>query len=362
MTETKPAAANPVSDGLVVRGRPPFAMTPTSLLRNPTVSSHAVRLWSVLASYTYGNHATDRPSRSQLASDVGWKSPRSVDTYLAELQNAGYLTVQQRWRLDGGKARNLYILEWETQGTSSAERVDRPFPLPVGDSVSAAQTHAQDSAHGGAAGLGAVVDNPVGAAQAHAQDSAQGVTMPGTQEQDSAPTHAQNPAHLGEEPTTKKEPPPTVAPMDAPAGAEGCDGPRRSVASTPAPDRSAGVDPLVRTIRGCLPDRLGNQLTSSTLRAKAQALANAGWTQQGLASAVTARGWDGAGAGAVIAWLTGLAAQTRSSAAAPAEDSRTATLRRRADTARARAAAAGANSPARIQARELAARLAGRTG
>ena len=39
-------------DGLVVRGRPPFAMTPTSLLRNPSISSHAVRLWSVLASYT----------------------------------------------------------------------------------------------------------------------------------------------------------------------------------------------------------------------------------------------------------------------------------------------------------------------
>ena len=68
-------------------------MTPTSLLRNPSISSHAVRLWSVLASYTYGDQATDRPSRAQLASDVGWKSPRSVDTYLTELQDAGYLTV-----------------------------------------------------------------------------------------------------------------------------------------------------------------------------------------------------------------------------------------------------------------------------
>ena len=104
-----------MSDGLIVRGRPPFAMTPTSLLRNPAVSSHAVRLWSVLASYTYGDQATDRPSRSRLAADVGWKSPRSVDTYLAELQDAGYLTVQRRWRPDGGKARNLYVLEWEPQ-------------------------------------------------------------------------------------------------------------------------------------------------------------------------------------------------------------------------------------------------------
>src|SRR5664280_1023972 len=98
MTDSKPAAADPVSDGLVVRGRPPFAMTPTSLLRNPSVSSHAVRLWSVLASYTYGDQATDRPSRSRLAADVGWKSSRSVDPYLAALQDTGYLTVERRWR------------------------------------------------------------------------------------------------------------------------------------------------------------------------------------------------------------------------------------------------------------------------
>ena len=54
----------------------------------PVRSCLALSLWSVLASYTYGDQATDRPSRSQLASDVGWKSIRSVDTYLAELQAA----------------------------------------------------------------------------------------------------------------------------------------------------------------------------------------------------------------------------------------------------------------------------------
>ena len=106
-----PGGSGGSSDGLIVRGRPPFAMTPTSLLRNPLISSHAVRLWSVLASYTYGDQATDRPSRARLAADIGWRSTRSVDSYLAELQNAGYLTVQARWRPDGGKARNLYILD-----------------------------------------------------------------------------------------------------------------------------------------------------------------------------------------------------------------------------------------------------------
>ena len=108
-------------DGLVVRGRPPFAMTPTSLLRNPSISSHAVRLWSVLASYTYGDQATNRPSRSQLASDVGWKSVRSVDTYLAELQRTGYLTVEHQWRTDRGQTRSLYILEWEPRDPTPSE-------------------------------------------------------------------------------------------------------------------------------------------------------------------------------------------------------------------------------------------------
>ena len=181
-------------------------MTPTSLLRNPAISSHAVRLWSVLASYTYGDQATDRPSRSRLAADVGWKSSRSVDTYLAELQDAGYLTVQRRWRPDGGKARNLYILEWEPQDRSTSDGSEDPHP--VDDSVSAAQTHAQNPAHGGPRTPVRRVDNPVGAGQTHAQDPAHGVTMPGTHAQDPAHTHEQDPAHLGKEPTTKKEQPP----------------------------------------------------------------------------------------------------------------------------------------------------------
>ena len=119
-------------DGLVVRGRPPFAMTPTSLLRNPSISSHAVRLWSVLASYTYGDQATDRPSRSQLASDVGWKSIRSVDTYLAELQRTGFLTVEHQWRGDRGQSRSLYILEWESREPTAAGS-----EVPEDDAISA---------------------------------------------------------------------------------------------------------------------------------------------------------------------------------------------------------------------------------
>ena len=344
------SAGESVTDGLVVRGRPPFAMTPTSLLRNPGISSHAVRLWSVLASYTYGDQATDRPSRSRLAADVGWKSSRSVDTYLAELQDAGYLTVQRRWRPDGGKARNLYILEWEPPDRSTSDGSEEPHP--VDDSVSAAQTHAQDPAHGGPRDLCATVDKSVGAAHTHAQDPAHRVAIPGTHAQDPAHTHEQNPAHLGKEPTTKKEQPPA----DRGRTAFRPDFPPTTGPATRAADSTAELDALVRVIRDRLPERLRVQLGTATLRTKAQALAGVGWTEQALAMAITDREWNGAHGGAVIAWLTDLASMGPWPTG-PNQDSRTTTLRLRAEAAGAKSAAAGPDSPARKQARQLVAQL-----
>jgi len=167
-------------------------MTPTSLLRDPSISSHAVRLWSVLASYTYGDQATDRPSRSQLASDVGWKSIRSVDTYLAELQRAGYLTVEHQWRNDRGQSRSLYILEWEPRDPTIPA-----LPAPVDNSVSAGHTPALDPARGAPDPAAAIVGNPVSARQTRAQDSARGVIVGGTPVQNSARAPVQDSAHLG---------------------------------------------------------------------------------------------------------------------------------------------------------------------
>ena len=114
-----------------------------------------------------------------------------MDAYLSELEVAGYLTIQRRWRPDGGNARNLYILEWEPQDRTMIDRDGNPDLMD--DSVSAGQHQAQDSAHG-VAGL-----------DTHAQDSAH--------------THA----HLGEEINTKKEPPPGEAPV---RGVGGPGGPR----------------------------------------------------------------------------------------------------------------------------------------
>ena len=326
----EPAKAR-AADGLVVRGRPPFAMTPTSLLRNPSISSHAVRLWSVLASYTYGDQATDRPSRSQLATDVGWKSSRSVDTYLAELQVAGYLTIERQWRTDGGKARNLYILEWEPQG------VDRPTARrkpghPVDNSISAAQTHAQDPAHGGTdtetprlwitlfpqlRPMRKILRMGSGDRSTHAQDSAH--------------THAQDSAHLGIELKTKKEPPP----MDRLAAVGGPSGPPVGGESQ-KPDYTThhSTAGLLGTLRRRLPGGLRRQLTTSALSARADALARMGWTDQALSDAVMSRVWDRAGPGAVMVWLQDLACDPPPQKRASQPDSRSQLIQLRARTRR----------------------------
>ena len=99
------------------------------------------------------------------------------------------------------------------------------------------------------------------------------------------------------------------------------------------------------------------QLANSTIGPRADALARAGWTEATLTTAITHRTWNGAGAGAVITWLNDLAATSPPRPAAPPEDSRSATLRLRAQHAAERLASAPPESPSRQRARELAAAL-----
>ena len=293
----------------------------------------------------YGDQATDRPSRSQLASDVGWKSIRSVDTYLAELQRTGYLTVEHQWRGDRGQSRSLYILEWEPRESTAPDS-----EVPVDDAISAGQTPAQNPARGVTDPDSAIVDNSVSAGQTRAQDSARGVVDGGTPVQDSARAPVQDSAPLGIRRTTKKEQPP-AGPL---AGLGEPDGPRLSPTTPSSPEPANG---LTRAIRQNLPDRLRLRLANSTITPRAEALARAGWTEVALSSAITHRTWTGAGAGAVITWLTDLAASAPPRQPAQPEDSRSATLRLRAQQAAERLESAALESPARQQARELAAAI-----
>ena len=166
--------------------------------------------------------------------------------------------------------------------------------------------------------------------------------------QDSAGGPVQDSAHLGKERTTKKVQPP-AGPLSGPGEP---DGPRLTAMTTNTPDPSSE---LARVIRQNLPDRLRLQLANSTITPRAVALARAGWTEPSLTTAITQRTWTGAGAGAVITWLADLATNAPPRPVAEPEDSRSATLRLRAQRAAERLASAAPGSPSRRQAQELAA-------
>ncbi len=94
----------------------------------------------------------------------------------------------------------------------------------------------------------------------------------------------------------------------------------RSSISSAAPDLSdlnlvktgiaEGVDPdvegLVAAVRASLPAGLARQAIGRALERRCLALATAGWSADQVAAAVRDRCWDGAGVGAVVAWLEDL--------------------------------------------------------
>lgn len=91
-------------------------------------------------------------------------------------------------------------------------------------------------------------------------------------------------------------------------------------------------------------------------------IAEAGWTEHDLAAVVTKRAWDGGRDGAVITGLTDPSHITLSRiVAAPREDSRSTTLRLRAEVAQTKAAAAAPDSRARMEARSWQRGSAGAT-
>ena len=139
---------------LVVRGRKPFAMIPTDLVRDPAISSSAVRLWTVLASYAYGSDVVTRPSRATLAQDCGYGSTRAVDLNLRQLQRTGWLSIESTQRADGGRGNNRYVLEWEPRVPAvvpepvTADRASEATPATTQHDVCAGQPPAKISAPG----------------------------------------------------------------------------------------------------------------------------------------------------------------------------------------------------------------------
>ena len=93
----------------VVRRYERFAMVPVQLLRSPSVSSHAVRVFLLLDSYANWTTQEAFPAQARLAEDMG-VSLATVKRAIAEVAAAGYLEVQQRTDARGMRVGAIYTL------------------------------------------------------------------------------------------------------------------------------------------------------------------------------------------------------------------------------------------------------------
>jgi len=354
---------NPQDTGdLVVRGRKPFAMIPTDLVRDSAISSSAVRLWTVLASYAYGSDVVTRPSRATLAQDCGYGSTRAVDLNLRQLQRTGWLSIESTQRADGGRGNNRYVLEWEPRVPAvvpepvTADRASEATPATTQHDVCAGQPPAKISAPGSPT----LEDIDKTAGQTPAKISAPGCRAGTPPVKNIAPGPAKKIAPLGERKQSKKQPPPTAGPRRTAAAAA-----ERLVVADPATTEGtlvAAAADLAAAIRAALPSPLGQQLGAGVVRDRCVPLVAAGWTSDQIASATKARSWTGAGPGAVVRWVSDLASEKPPVAEIV---DREAALRRQLAARRehqaAVAAAASGPSPGRQEAVRLAAELAARS-
>ena len=95
-----------------------FVCTPTWLL-DAGVSTRAIALYGILMSYADGRNQC-WPSRKTLARRMRC-STDTVDRALAELRDAGALTIPQRVALDGGSMTSLYQLIVEPPDLSASQ-------------------------------------------------------------------------------------------------------------------------------------------------------------------------------------------------------------------------------------------------
>ena len=95
-------------DGMVRRyGDAPVVSAPVQLLESATISSHAVRLYGLIASYL--SIERTNPSRRHLAQDMGVSMP-TVGRALRELVDAGWVQVEPKVDNHGLRVGSIYTL------------------------------------------------------------------------------------------------------------------------------------------------------------------------------------------------------------------------------------------------------------
>lgn len=107
--------------------------------------------------------------------------------------------------------------------------------------------------------------------------------------------------------TNNLKPPPWSTPADEDGSSTLRSSATSSALGSSEVDRAAAVKPdlaaFVAAVRAALPSSLARQPIGRALERRCAALADAGWTVGQITDAVRGRCWDGAGVGAVVAWL-----------------------------------------------------------
>lgn len=101
-------------DVAVQRKRLPFATVPHALVDDETISPQAKAAYLVLDRYADSRDSSTFVGKDRLARKLGMKKPSSVDRYLTELRDAGWLEWHRRWKrkvVDDAGTRWEYSLE-----------------------------------------------------------------------------------------------------------------------------------------------------------------------------------------------------------------------------------------------------------
>ena len=89
----------------VTRRRPNFAAMPYELVDDETISAQAKTVYVILDRFADYETGATFVGKARIARMCGYSKPDSVDRYLNELRDKGWITWSRRWRKNTGKKR-----------------------------------------------------------------------------------------------------------------------------------------------------------------------------------------------------------------------------------------------------------------
>jgi len=107
-------------------------MSPVQLLRNPSISSHATRVFGLLDSYSDWDTQTAFPAQARLAEDMGVSVP-TVRRAIKELVDSGFVMVRAANDARGMRVGTIYALFDAPQRPSEADGSTDDSGMITGD-------------------------------------------------------------------------------------------------------------------------------------------------------------------------------------------------------------------------------------